>query len=609
LRLVLVFLALVPTLADAHPHEWIDAAAELIFDPQGQLAAIRHHWRFDEGFTAFALQGLDTNHDGKYSKAELEPLAQENVESLKEYVYFTVLLSGDDEIKFAKPTDYHIDRDGDRLVLHFTLPLAAPLKPDREITLQIYDPEYFIDFSFPSIEAARLVNGPGDCLYDVYPAPGPDPDAAALLATVGMQRDLPASMQGLAAHIDNDVIVDCGPNAAALRSERLAPHNAADAAEAMADGIASANIDLRAGAAAATDESTVGAASEAAPLPKPRPPADQEAAPAKQTAANAPAPSNASAAPVQPASPPAAPPRIGPLRYLIGKAMALQAAFYLRLTGDLKAVKDSGHAFAWLAGISFLYGIVHAAGPGHGKVVISGYLLANEERVRRGVLIAFIAALAQAAVAVGIIAIMAAILDMTSIAITSTTRLFESGSFALIAGLGIYLLVRKGRDAWASLEGGDPHAHHHHHFGVDENEHHSHHGHLHAHHSHAHAHHACSHIPAPQVVARPGVRGAAAAIVSVGLRPCSGALIVLVFALSQDIFWAGIASTFVMAVGTAITVASLAGIAVGAKWLARRIVGGGEGQMAARIMLGLELLAALVITASGATLFVGSLVV
>ncbi len=125
---------------------------------------------------------------------------------------------------------------------------------------------------------------------------------------------------------------------------------------------------------------------------------------------------------------------------------------------------------------------------------------------------------------------------------------------------------------------------------------------------HEHEHRACSHIPAPQAAARPGLKGAAAAIVSVGLRPCSGALIVLVFALSQGIFWAGIASTFIMAVGTAITVASLAGIAVGAKWLARRIVGGGEGRMAARIMLALELLAALAITASGAILFVGSLV-
>ena len=303
--------------------------------------------------------------------------------------------------------------------------------------------------------------------------------------------------------------------------------------------------------------------------------------------------------------------RIGPVRYLIGKVMAWQAAFYLRLTADLKAVKESGHAFSWLAGISFLYGIVHAAGPGHGKVVISGYLLANEERVRRGVLIAFIAALAQAAVAVGIIAVMAAILDMTSMAITSTARLFETGSFALIAALGLYLLVRKGREAWAAFGGGDPHAHHHHHFGFEGHErlaHHDHGRHDHGHsHADVHERHARSHVPAPRSTARPGLRGAWAAIVSVGLRPCSGALIVLVFALSQGIFWAGIASTFIMAIGTAITVASLAGIAVGAKWLARRLVRGNESPLAGRVMLCLELAAALVITASGAVLFIGAL--
>ena len=270
--LIVSLLAFAPRLAVAHPHEWIDAAAELVFDDQGRLAAVRHHWRFDEGFTAFALQGLDTNHDGKYSKDELKPLAQENVELVADYDFFTVLLSGDDELKFGKPTGYYLDLAGDRLTLHFTLPLAEPLKPDKEITLQVYDPEYFIDFSFPSADAARLVNAPADCLYDVYPAPGPDPDAAAALATVGMDRQLPASMQGLATHIDNDVIVDCGPGAAAMRAERLRPHNAADAAAAMADGVSSANIDLKAGPAAPGDTASSAASSPPPPpMPPPRP--------------------------------------------------------------------------------------------------------------------------------------------------------------------------------------------------------------------------------------------------------------------------------------------------------------------------------------------------
>lgn len=90
------------------------------------------------------------------------------------------------------------------------------------------------------------------------------------------------------------------------------------------------------------------------------------------------------------------------------------------------------------------------------------------------------------------------------------------------------------------------------------------------------------------------------------MRPCSGALVVLVFALAQGIFWAGIASTFLMALGTAITVAVLAALAVGAKDIARRLTRG-DGRRSAQVMLALELTAALFITALGATLFAGSL--
>ena len=100
---------------------------------------------------------------------------------------------------------------------------------------------------------------------------------------------------------------------------------------------------------------------------------------------------------------------------------AVQADFNHDLTAALKGL-NQGDAFWWLGGISFLYGIVHAAGPGHGKVVISTYLVANEARIRRGVVIAFIAAFVQALVAVGIIGLMAVILNMTSMAIDSTAR-------------------------------------------------------------------------------------------------------------------------------------------------------------------------------------------
>jgi ABC-type nickel/cobalt efflux system permease component RcnA len=152
--------------------------------------------------------------------------------------------------------------------------------------------------------------------------------------------------------------------------------------------------------------------------------------------------------------------------------------------------------------------------------------------------------------------------------------------------------------------GGDGHAHHHH----GQN----HHGHHHsiqwddAKSAERGGDCACGHHIAPAALERSGLAGAAAAVLSVGIRPCTGALVVLVFALAQGIFWAGVASTFIMALGTAITVAALAGLAVGAKDVARRLARGDD-RRAAQVLVSVELLAALFITALGAVLFVGSL--
>ena len=529
--LVLALLLVAPASLLAHPHVWVDVASEVVFDDDGRITAIRHHWLFDEAFSVYALQGLDVDRDGAYSPAELEPLARENVESLSEFGFFTFLSVGDYQAGFAAPVDYALELNGGRLLLHFTLPLAQPFRSSARVLLEVFDPEYYVAFALPSMEAVRLVDAPQACRLTVRPAGELDPAAAQALATIGPeQRELPDDMKALATGIENSAEIACGGAAA--------PQNAGEAVERMA----------RAG----------GEAGDLTALP-----AEGET---EGAARDAP-PSQASGG-------------------LMARIAEMQTRFNRDLTNALKALKEGG-AFWWLGGVSFLYGIVHAAGPGHGKVVISSYLVANEARVRRGVAIAFIAAFAQAVVAVAIIAVMAVVLNMTSMAITGTATAFEAGSFALIAALGVYLLARKGRQAWAMLGGGDAHAHHHH----DH------------HHDHRHGHGHCDHGMVADV--KPGLSGAAAAIVSVGIRPCSGALVVLVFALAQGVFWAGIASTFLMALGTAITVAALAALAVGAKDLARRLTRG-EGQGAAYVMLGLELLAALFITALGAVLFAGA---
>jgi ABC-type nickel/cobalt efflux system permease component RcnA len=254
-----------------------------------------------------------------------------------------------------------------------------------------------------------------------------------------------------------------------------------------------------------------------------------------------------------------------------------QTLFYERLQSALAGMADSGEAFWVLGGISLAYGIFHAAGPGHGKFVISTYVLANRQSARRGVVLAFMAALLQAVVAVALVGIGAAILNQTSAAMTQTQSALEIGSYALIAALGAWLLwsralwpalarvLRRRTPRAAALSAGVAHTGHDH--ARDD------HGQS-AHHHHDHDHHGHAHWPDPaQFEGRLEPGKAAAAVLSVGLRPCYGTIIVLVFALSQDIFAVGVASTFVMAIGTGITVAALVAFAVSARAAALKVVG------------------------------------
>ncbi|HKA77002.1 MAG TPA: nickel/cobalt transporter [Pseudolabrys sp.] len=291
-----------------------------------------------------------------------------------------------------------------------------------------------------------------------------------------------------------------------------------------------------------------------------------------------------------------------------------QAEFYRMLSGLIRASKDDGGAAYSLLGISFLYGIFHAAGPGHGKAVISSYLVANDETWRRGIVLSFASAILQAFTAIAVVGIAAALLGATAKAMGNTVRVIEIVSYALIVLIGLRLLWVKGRAFLRLLRGG-PHAHHAH--GHAHNHGHAH-GHDHHRHGHAHSHdhghedeasawgHA--HAPEPQeLTGKHWLRRGLSAIVAVGLRPCSGAIIVLVFALAQGLFWIGVAATFLMGVGTAITVASIATLAVGARGLAGRFAKSkpGAGMLLIR---GLETAAALVIVLFGAALLTGYMV-
>ena len=330
-----------------------------------------------------------------------------------------------------------------------------------------------------------------------------------------------------------------------------------------------------------------------------------------------------------------------PVGGVLGWIFVKQAEFYRQFSSLIRAAKADGTAAWSLFALSFLYGIFHAAGPGHGKAVISSYMVANEETWTRGVVLSFASALLQALVAVVVVGIAAGLLNATAATMNRAVNAIEIVSYSLIVLIGLRLLWVKGRAFIAALHslhrpaavGAAVTPVHHHHSHHDEGQH----GHHQAHHGHDHGHdharehhtldHDCgcghahhrdhddhasawghAHALEPEELAGPGgwKRGLSA-IVAVGLRPCSGAILVLVFALAQGLFWAGVVATLVMGVGTAITVAIIATIAVGARTWAKRFTDSrsGYGMLAMR---GVEAGAALVIIAFGCLLLTGYIV-
>ncbi|MFL6833147.1 MAG: nickel/cobalt transporter [Xanthobacteraceae bacterium] len=315
-----------------------------------------------------------------------------------------------------------------------------------------------------------------------------------------------------------------------------------------------------------------------------------------------------------------------PVGGVLGWIFAKQAEFYRQFSGLIRAAKADG-SVAWsLFGLSFLYGIFHAAGPGHGKAVISSYIVANNETWMRGVVLSFASAMLQALVAVAVVGIAAALLSASAATMGRAVNIIEIVSYSLIILIGVRLLWVKGRAFLALLQtlhrpvavGAAVTPRHHHHASHHDHGHHDHghhHDHEHHHHEHAdnHAHEDASawghaHAPGPEELAGPGgwKRGLST-IVAVGLRPCSGAILVLVFALAQGLFWTGVVSTFVMAIGTAITVAVIASIAVGARAWAQHVADArsGYGMLAMR---GIEVAASIVVIAFGALLLTGYMV-
>ena len=154
----------------AHPHVWATVRSEIILDADHQITGIRHAWTFDEFYSAMAVQGLDTNGDGVYSEEELKPLAETNIEALKEFEYFTFAFIGETKLPTKTPVDYRLDYKNKLLTLTFTLPLEtpAPYEKIKDFSFAVYDPGMYVALTFIAKDPVRIASAkPVSCTANV----------------------------------------------------------------------------------------------------------------------------------------------------------------------------------------------------------------------------------------------------------------------------------------------------------------------------------------------------------------------------------------------------------------------------------------------------------
>jgi ABC-type uncharacterized transport system substrate-binding protein len=195
--------------ADAHPHVWVTMTEELLYAPDGSVTGVRHAWTFDDMFSTFAIQGVAQKTKGEFSREELAALAQVNVESLKDYAYFTYARIDGKRRRdaFVDPIDYYLDFDPKEtvLTLHFTLPFKQPVKA-KALEVEVYDPEFFIDFGFAEKDPVRLVSAPASCTVSVQkPSDGNFPSSQRLDKALQTSE----ANAGLGANFANKISVNC----------------------------------------------------------------------------------------------------------------------------------------------------------------------------------------------------------------------------------------------------------------------------------------------------------------------------------------------------------------------------------------------------------------
>ncbi len=203
--LALALLWAVPALA--HPHVWVTARAELLYAADGKVTGVRHAWTFDKAYSSYLTQGLDKNGDGRLDEAETRELAQENTKSLVDFDYFTLLKANGKKQDFAEPTEPGIRVENEEATLSFLLPLKAPAVAGKALTLEVYDPTFFVGFTLAEGDAVTLANAPKGCVTTVTRPKALDPAQAQKLSEAFFEALTAASNFG--ASQANRALVAC----------------------------------------------------------------------------------------------------------------------------------------------------------------------------------------------------------------------------------------------------------------------------------------------------------------------------------------------------------------------------------------------------------------
>lgn len=201
-----------PKTVHAHPHVWATVRSEIVFGPENKITGIKQAWTFDEFYSAMAVQGLDADSDGTYTKEELAELAKVNVDSLEEFDYFTFVREADEQafMPLNGPEDYWIEYGDTVLTLHFTLPLKKPIDPGQKgVTVDVYDPAFFVAFGFAEKDPVKVGGMASSCTVKVDAPDAESAEAAKALSEAFFSQLGPSSNYG--SQFAQTALVKCEP--------------------------------------------------------------------------------------------------------------------------------------------------------------------------------------------------------------------------------------------------------------------------------------------------------------------------------------------------------------------------------------------------------------